>query len=104
MGARVVEGRRPPRGERVRDEGREDREPLAERARDVRGEADVRDAMGVRLPGKSLKTLQSHAQHPSPVAGAWRWPLGLDDDGNDHRAPPMGRVDPLAHHPAHALL
>ena len=53
MGARVDEGRRPPRGERVREEGREDREPLAERARDVRGEADVRDAMAGRLPGRS---------------------------------------------------
>ncbi|MEY2989756.1 MAG: hypothetical protein RLZZ163_672 [Actinomycetota bacterium] len=42
---------------------RVDREPLAERARDVRGEADVRDAMIGRLPGKSPKTQQSHAQH-----------------------------------------
>ena len=31
----------------------EDREPLADRARDVRGEADVRDAMPGRLPGRS---------------------------------------------------
>jgi hypothetical protein len=46
-----------------RARGREDLEPLAERARDVRGEADVRDAMLGRLPGKSLKTQQSHAQH-----------------------------------------
>ena len=73
MGARADEDRRPPRGEGLRAfdrEDREDREPLAERARDVRGEADVRDAMARRLPGKSLKTLQSHAQHPFPLAAS----------------------------------
>ncbi len=32
---------------------REREEPLAERARDVRGEADVRDAIAVRLAGKT---------------------------------------------------
>lgn len=59
MGARVEpreEGRAEDRGEEAREGERrepEDREPLAERARDVRGEADVRDAMAGRLPGRS---------------------------------------------------
>ena len=44
------------RAEREEPEAREERaegrgEPLAERARDVRGEADVRDAMAGRLAG-----------------------------------------------------
>lgn len=47
---------------------RVDREPLAERARDVRGEADVRDAMAGTLPVTPLKTQQSHAQHALLVA------------------------------------
>ncbi len=44
-------GARPPE----RRAGADDREePLAERARDVRGEADVRDAIAGRLAGKHL--------------------------------------------------
>lgn len=54
-GLRVGARRAPEPREEVREEPREDErvvereEPLAERARDVRGEADVRDAMGERL-------------------------------------------------------
>jgi hypothetical protein len=51
-----------------RARGREDLEPLAERARDVRGEADVRDAMGARLAGNPTNH-GSHTRNTLVVAG-----------------------------------
>jgi len=64
-------GARPPERLDARDPraGADDREePLAERARDVRGEADVRDAMGARLAGNPTNH-GSHTRNTLVVAG-----------------------------------
>ena len=109
---------REPEAREGRVEARE--EPLAERARDVRGEADVRDAMGRRLrPNPTKHTRNTRTNHcslfrrhssgltlgVSPRQSTQeRGGSGFDDDRDDHRPAPVGGIDPPTHHPADALL